>query len=226
MGMLRFRRHQQIYRAFSAIARLILWWGEENGAISREEGERYFSLWVSIITLLMKENEDMAIVAAPWQQFIVALQTGIGTGGIVLAYNKEEYEDNAGKFLGYKRRGKDGECEYVFVPETAFAYVRSHIQSTGKELVDKPTAIYRDLCENGIARGYKTQANGKNTRNRYLKRIMLRKFYRVKELVELLGVSKSMVYEYVYANKIPAKRLGRRILIPEQFVRDMLLPEK
>ena len=55
---------------------------------------------------------------------------------------------------------------------------------------------------------------------------MERKFYKVKELVELLGISKSMVYEYVYRNKIPAKRLGRRILIPEKFVRELLLPEK
>ena len=56
--------------------------------------------------------------------------------------------------------------------------------------------------------------------------IVEKKFYRVKELVELLGVSKSMVYEYVYANKIPAKRLGRRILIPEQFVRELLMTGK
>lgn len=55
---------------------------------------------------------------------------------------------------------------------------------------------------------------------------MEKKFYRVKELVELLGISKSMVYEYVYAKKIPAKRLGRRILIPEQFVREFLVIEK
>ncbi len=56
--------------------------------------------------------------------------------------------------------------------------------------------------------------------------IMERKFYRVKELVEILGISKSMVYEYVYTNRIPAKRLGRRILIPEKFVREMLLTDK
>lgn len=55
---------------------------------------------------------------------------------------------------------------------------------------------------------------------------MERKFYRVKELVEILGISKSMVYEYVYTNRIPAKRLGRRILIPEKFVREMLLTDK
>lgn len=55
---------------------------------------------------------------------------------------------------------------------------------------------------------------------------MEKKFYKVKEIVEMLGVSKSMVYGYVCANKIPAKRLGRRILIPEQFVRDLLLMGK
>lgn len=55
---------------------------------------------------------------------------------------------------------------------------------------------------------------------------MEKKFFKVKEIVELLGISKSMVYEYVYRNKIPAKRLGRRILIPEKFVRELMLPEK
>ena len=55
---------------------------------------------------------------------------------------------------------------------------------------------------------------------------MERKYYRVKELVEMLGISKSMIYEYVYTNKIPAQRLGRAILIPKKFVYEMMQPDK
>lgn len=52
-----------------------------------------------------------------------------------------------------------------------------------------------------------------------------KKFMSVKELSMALGVSKSMLYEYVYTNKIPAKRLGRRILIPQKFIVEKLLKD-
>ena len=45
-----------------------------------------------------------------------------------------------------------------------------------------------------------------------------KKCYAVKEVAQMLGVSKSQVYEYVYRKKIPAKRLGKRILIPADYV--------
>lgn len=46
----------------------------------------------------------------------------------------------------------------------------------------------------------------------------IKKCYAVKEVAQILGVSKSQVYEFVYRKKIPAKRLGKRILIPADFV--------
>ena len=50
-----------------------------------------------------------------------------------------------------------------------------------------------------------------------------KKFYNVKELAEILGVSKGLIYESVYRHKIPCKRIGRRILIPYDFVERMFL---
>lgn len=45
-----------------------------------------------------------------------------------------------------------------------------------------------------------------------------KKFYSIKEVAELLAVSKSLLYEKVGKNLIPFKKLGRRILIPASFV--------
>lgn len=45
-----------------------------------------------------------------------------------------------------------------------------------------------------------------------------KKFWSIKELAEWLGVSKSLLYERVYREEIPYKRIGRRILIPASYV--------
>ena len=43
-------------------------------------------------------------------------------------------------------------------------------------------------------------------------------FYSVKELAELLMVSKSCIYCKIEAKEFPCKRVGRRVLIPASFV--------
>ena len=45
-----------------------------------------------------------------------------------------------------------------------------------------------------------------------------RHFWTVAEVADFLRVSKSLVYDQVYKGKIPAKRLGTRILIPANYV--------
>ncbi len=50
----------------------------------------------------------------------------------------------------------------------------------------------------------------------------LHKFYNVKELAQLLGVSKSLIYDLIYKEKIPAMRIGRRILIPHAYVEQLV----
>lgn len=43
-------------------------------------------------------------------------------------------------------------------------------------------------------------------------------FYSVKELAELLMVSKSSIYTRIESQEFPCKRIGRRVLIPASFV--------
>ncbi len=45
-----------------------------------------------------------------------------------------------------------------------------------------------------------------------------KRFLSVKEIAALLGVSKSLIYDKVYREQIPCRRMGRRILIPSTFV--------
>ena len=44
-------------------------------------------------------------------------------------------------------------------------------------------------------------------------------FYSVKELAEILMVSKSCIYCKIEAKEFPSKRVGRRVLVPAEFVR-------
>ena len=49
---------------------------------------------------------------------------------------------------------------------------------------------------------------------------MTKKFYSVKEVAAILGVSKSLIYASVQQGKIPHRRIMGRILIPASFVDD------
>ena len=49
-----------------------------------------------------------------------------------------------------------------------------------------------------------------------------RKTYTVEEAARILGVSKATIYKAVQESKIPSIRLGRRILVPEGLLMEML----
>ena len=49
---------------------------------------------------------------------------------------------------------------------------------------------------------------------------MSKKFYSVKEVADILGVSKSLIYAGVQQGKIPHRRVMGRILIPASFIED------
>lgn len=53
----------------------------------------------------------------------------------------------------------------------------------------------------------------------------MKKFFSVKELAEILGVSKSLIYDKVYKKEIPVKRIGRRILIPNSYIERIIQSE-
>lgn len=177
----RFRRHSQVYKAFAAIAFLILKWGVEIGSINENDAEQQFNIWLEIIVNLLKANEDLAISSEPWQQFILFLQKGIGTGAGHLAGSKSEYESGSGKYIGFSRRARDGKMEYVLSPEATYAFVKLLMQNVDKKLIATPMSIFHDLYEHGISKGYANQSDGNKKRNRYLKRVMLHN-----HLVEML----------------------------------------
>ena len=52
--------------------------------------------------------------------------------------------------------------------------------------------------------------------------ISMKKFFSVKEVAELLGVSRSLIYDKVCRGTIPSRRVGRRILIPATYVEEIL----
>jgi len=46
----------------------------------------------------------------------------------------------------------------------------------------------------------------------------MKKFYTVKEVAAILGVSKSLIYSAVQRGEIPHRKVASRILIPASFV--------
>ena len=48
--------------------------------------------------------------------------------------------------------------------------------------------------------------------------ISMKKFFSVKEVAELLGVSRSLIYYRIRKKYIPSRRVGRRILIPSSYI--------
>ncbi|MBR4152003.1 MAG: helix-turn-helix domain-containing protein [Selenomonadaceae bacterium] len=50
----------------------------------------------------------------------------------------------------------------------------------------------------------------------------MKKFFSVKEVAEILGVSKSLIYAKICNGQIPSRRIGRRILIPATYVEEIL----
>lgn len=44
---------------------------------------------------------------------------------------------------------------------------------------------------------------------------MEKRIYQISEVAEILGISKSYVYQLIKEEKIPVVKLGRRIIIPK-----------
>lgn len=63
--------------------------------------------------------------------------------------------------------------------------VRRQLLDSGQELIAESTAIFKELREHGISKGYDNQQDGKgNVRKRYLKRIKING-----HLIEMLVIS-------------------------------------
>lgn len=53
-------------------------------------------------------------------------------------------------------------------------------------------------------------------------KVSQKRFYTVKEVAKLLTVSKSLIYNQAQSNDIPNIRLGKRILIPLSYVKNLM----
>ena len=53
-------------------------------------------------------------------------------------------------------------------------------------------------------------------------RVSQKHFYTVKEVAKLLTVSKSLIYNKTQNNEIPSIRLGKRILVPFSYVKNLI----
>lgn len=181
---LKFKRHHQIYRVLCAVAALINEWGLQSRTITIQQYNDNYILWHSVIVDLMLRNQSAAIVAEPWQQFLIILQQAIATSTILIAVSKEEFEQNGGRYAGFQKADKDG-VEYVLSPDKVVATVRHLIMDSGRELVSDSTTIFKELLAYGISKGYENKDGNGGTRKRYLKRVKLNG-----HLVEMLVLSK------------------------------------
>ena len=171
---LRSKRHERAYFILSAVAKLVLRWGEESGAISQTEANERYELWLDIIADLMERNEEMATNLEPWQIFIEALQSAIGTGRVALAEDRREFLNNPKHFHGFKQVSAGShEVEYVLLPNEIMPLLHKQISDSGKVITISSSKLFRELFEHGISLGYHNQADGKRSRNRPLKKMKL-----------------------------------------------------
>ena len=167
---LKFKRQQQSYKVFCAIAYMILSWGLRINAINKEQFDEFYNLWIAVIQRLMLENQDLATIVEPWQQFLTMLHRCIATGELHLARDKSEFERATATYIGYKRTENNDE-QIVLSPDKIFAMIKHKLQESGKTFITDPTHIFRELFERGISYGYQNQNDRNGGRNRYLKRI-------------------------------------------------------
>lgn len=185
--ILKFKRHKQIYRVLCAIAALINEWGLQYRIITVQQYNENFILWHRVIVDLMLRNQSAAIVAEPWQQFLIILQQAIATSTILFAVSKDEFEQNGGRYAGFQRIDKD-DAEYVLAPDKVISTVRHLLTDSGRELVSDSTTIFKELMTHGISKGYENKDGNGGTRKRYLKRVKLND-----HLVEMLVISKDAI---------------------------------
>ena len=151
---------------------MIIGWGIESGAVNEQQAQKIFEMWYKVIVDFMIKNQIAATVAEPYQQFLITLQQAIATGSAQIATDREIFEKNGGRYIGFRRIDK-GDSEYVLVPDKVFSLVKHQLIDSGKDLVSDATPIFKELFEHGISKGYENQSNKNGTRTRYLKRVKL-----------------------------------------------------
>lgn len=140
--MLKFKRHQQIYRVLCAVTALINEWGLQSRIITIQQYNDNYILWHRVIVDLMFRNQTAATVAEPWQQFLVTLQQAIATSAALIAVNKDD----------------------VLSPDKVVATTRHLLMDSGSELVSDSTTIFKELLNHGVFKGYENKDGNGGTR--------------------------------------------------------------
>jgi len=169
---MKFKRQETNYKIFCALADLVLDWGRKIGMISNDLQQDMFSLWCQVIQDVMIINEEQAKISEPWQQCLQALQQGIGTGAVLLAGDKTEYEQGAARYNGFIRKTHN-ELQYVLAPEKTIVFVRRWMEDLGRTLVSDQKTLFKKFYENNVSIGYINKDGRGGIRTRYLKRIKL-----------------------------------------------------
>ncbi|MBE8954920.1 MAG: hypothetical protein SR2Q5_04510 [Quinella sp. 2Q5] len=124
-------------------------------------------------------------MAEPWQQFLLTLQPLIATGAAPIAKEKDEFERNGNRYIGFQRIDK-GDAEYVLAVDKVVSVIRHQLLDSGRELVSDSTTIFKELLVHGVSKGYENKDGNGGTRKRYLKRVKLNG-----HLVEMLVLSRA-----------------------------------
>lgn len=115
------------------------------------------------------------------------MQRGIADGNILLASNKEEYERNGKKYIGYNNNDYS---QYILSPQKIVDFVELKLRKAGKNF--NKTQILKKLYEEGISKGYVHKDERGSERTRYLQRIKLND-----HLVEMLRIEKNAMEQSI-----------------------------
>jgi len=117
-------------------------------------------------------NEAYAMNSDPYKQFLRTIQQAIGTGSIMLASDKIEFENGNGKYMGYTRVNR-GESELILAPEQTFSFVGRWLTEQGIPFVTDAGTLFKKLYDQKLSRGYENADGRGGIHRRYLKRIKL-----------------------------------------------------
>lgn len=145
-------RYRRTYRILCTTARIILWWGEECGALSRDDVEKIYANWLPVIQELIIYNDQVGAVCDPVKLFLQALSEGITYKSITIAERKEVFLLTAEKYWGFW----DGNLIYID-PVRAYDFMLKRFQNFG--ICASQSDIVGSLRDMKISQGYQQKGH-------------------------------------------------------------------
>lgn len=167
---IKFKRAERNFQLLATVAKLVMNFGLEVGALSKDEVESTYQVWREVLIAVAMYNQETAVIAEPYQIWLQYLEQGIASGVITIAETRKKYEQSGSQqYFGYYDKER-----YMFDPDKIFIGVKTAIQLAGKTLLSDSTGIYKKLFELGLIEGYIAQRSGHGAiRNRYFKRVKM-----------------------------------------------------